>query len=144
MSRSSEYRKAVADKICDDLAAGKSLRKICMAKTMPSFQTVLKWARDNAEFRAAYAFAREAQVEYMLCEILDIADSKGKNLCLRIDTRKWLIPRLAPKKYGDKIAAELSGPGGGPVKIDITDMDRAKALAALMGKLKAKTAAKTG
>ena len=28
---------------------------------------------------------------------------------LVIDVRKWPVSKLAPKKYGDKVAAELSG-----------------------------------
>ena len=28
---------------------------------------------------------------------------------LRIDTRKWMAGKLAPKKYGEKIEYELSG-----------------------------------
>lgn len=34
---------------------------------------------------------------------------------LRVDTRKWFAARLHPKKYGDKVTQEISGPGGGPV-----------------------------
>lgn len=50
---------------------------------------------------------------------------------LMVDTRKWLMAKLAPKKYGDKIANEI----GGPVEVNaITDMDRAKALAAMMAR----------
>jgi len=39
---------------------------------------------------------------------------------LRIDARKWLASKLAPKKYGDKIDATLSGPDGGPIKTENT------------------------
>lgn len=28
---------------------------------------------------------------------------------LRVDTRKWLMSKLAPKKYGDKLGLEHSG-----------------------------------
>jgi len=35
---------------------------------------------------------------------------------LMIDARKWLASKLAPKKYGDKVSAELSGPDGGPIQ----------------------------
>ena len=34
---------------------------------------------------------------------------------LQIDTRKWLLSKLAPKKYGDKI--ELSGDKDNPLMI---------------------------
>jgi hypothetical protein len=33
---------------------------------------------------------------------------------LMMDARKWLASKLAPKKYGDKVSAEVSGPDGGP------------------------------
>jgi hypothetical protein len=29
---------------------------------------------------------------------------------------KWLASKLVPKKYGDRVAAELSGPDGGPIR----------------------------
>lgn len=31
---------------------------------------------------------------------------------LRVDTRKWIMARLSPKKYGDKLQQEITGPGG--------------------------------
>jgi hypothetical protein len=33
-----------------------------------------------------------------------------------IDTRKWILAKMAPKKYGDKVIQELSGPDGGPIQ----------------------------
>ena len=33
---------------------------------------------------------------------------------LRVDTRKWLMSKIAPKRYGEKLQTEISGPGGGP------------------------------
>ena len=30
---------------------------------------------------------------------------------LRVDTRKWMAARLAPKKYGDHISHDVKGPG---------------------------------
>jgi hypothetical protein len=32
---------------------------------------------------------------------------------LMVDTRKWLMSKLAAKKYGDKVQTEISGPEGG-------------------------------
>jgi hypothetical protein len=34
---------------------------------------------------------------------------------LRMDTRKWLLSKMAPKKYGDKL--ELSGDDKSPLTI---------------------------
>lgn len=34
---------------------------------------------------------------------------------LRVDARKWLMSKLAPKKYGDKITQEVTGAEGAPL-----------------------------
>jgi hypothetical protein len=34
---------------------------------------------------------------------------------LRIETMKWRASKLAPKRYGDKLA--LAGPDGGPLQV---------------------------
>ena len=34
---------------------------------------------------------------------------------LRVDARKWLAARLAPKKWGDRLAHEHVGPDGRPI-----------------------------
>ena len=59
----------------------------------------------------------------MAAQAVDIADDTSKDngfagsvvvarSRLRIDARKWLASKLAPKKYGDKIDATLQGPNG--------------------------------
>jgi hypothetical protein len=35
---------------------------------------------------------------------------------LAFDARRWFVGKLAPKKYGDRVHQEVSGPGGGPVE----------------------------
>jgi hypothetical protein len=37
---------------------------------------------------------------------------------LRIDARKWLSGKMAPKKYGDKQTHEHAGPDGGPITLE--------------------------
>lgn len=36
---------------------------------------------------------------------------------LRVDTRKWLMSKIAPKKYAERIQQEISGKDGGPVVV---------------------------
>ena len=65
--------------------------------------------------------AREAQADKLFKECLEIADrgseSENENPPriqrdrLRIDTRKWMAARLAPKKYGDRISHDVKGGG---------------------------------
>jgi hypothetical protein len=83
----------------------------------------MRWLADEAkqEFRLHYAHAREAQADLLAAEILAIADDSSGDIItdkdgntrldrefvararLRVDSRKWLAGKLAPKKYGVKI-----------------------------------------
>lgn len=126
MGRHSEYTEEVADQICEQLASGKSLVAICKRDDMPSAATVFRWlaSDQNADFRDRYARAREAQADAIFDECLDIADDGSNDFMdedgkyngdavqrsrLRVDTRKWMAGKLAPKKYGDKLDVEQNG-----------------------------------
>jgi hypothetical protein len=122
MGRPTDYNDAIATVICDRIAEGESLRKICLDDGIPDKATVFRWLAAHEAFRDQYAHAREAQADKMAEEILDIADD-GRNDTytddegevrtdhdviarsrLRVDARKWLVSKMAPKKYGDKVA----------------------------------------
>jgi hypothetical protein len=47
--RPSAYTPAVASAICETLAAGMSLRKLCAQTTMPSMTTVMRWLADETK-----------------------------------------------------------------------------------------------
>ena len=59
IGRPSSYVKEVADDICQLIAQGESLRKICERPGMPSLSMVFRWLNEQAEFRDQYARARE-------------------------------------------------------------------------------------
>ena len=122
IGRPSSYNKQIGLVICNRIADGESLRKICSFDGMPSKTSVLRWLADeaNKEFRTQYAHAREMQADSLFDEMIDIADeiqddtyidSNGNERTsnevvqrsrLRIDTRKWIAGKLRPKVYGDK------------------------------------------
>lgn len=130
VGRPSKYTKALSDRICSQLSEGISLRTVCLAEDMPSKQTVFSWLRTHKEFLDQYAHAKTASAEAMAEEILDIADDGtndwmtrkfGKEEIevpnnevlqrskLRVDTRKWLMSKMQPKKYGDKLDMTTNG-----------------------------------
>jgi hypothetical protein len=96
----------------------------------------LRWLNKHAEFRDQYARAREMQAEHFADEILEIADDGSNDWIerenaagrvvaaidhehiqrsrLRVDARRWLMGKMAPKKYGDKV--EVTGKDGGPLE----------------------------
>lgn len=115
--RPSEYTPEMADRICELLAEGKSLRSICLIDEMPAQSTVCRWLANREEFRKQYAYAREVQADTLADEILDIADDGANDYMgedekyngdavqrsrLRVDARKWLAGKLKPKVYGEK------------------------------------------
>lgn len=110
-SKPSEFRQERADKICNRLAGGMSLRKICEIDGMPSRETVRNWRLVYPEFNRQYHLARQDQADYWADEIVDIADeAKDVQLArLRVDARKWIACKLHPRAYGDRQAIELSG-----------------------------------
>jgi hypothetical protein len=140
MGRPSEFSQETADAICLRLIEGDSLRTICKADEMPAASTVFKWLSERPVFSEQYARAREAQADHLAEEILQIADD-GENDTyqtdngpavnqdviqrskLRVDARKWLAGKMAPKKYGDKVTTELTGANGGPVQIVASQHD---------------------
>ena len=41
---------------------------------------------------------------------------------VQIDTRKWMLSKMLPKVYGDKVTTEHSGVDGGPIAIAAVDL----------------------
>lgn len=82
----------------------------------------MRWLSQDSLFREQYAQSKAEGLEVMADEILEIADEPVGYLDngatdsgavnkqrLQVDTRKWLLSKLAPKKYGDSSKVELSG-----------------------------------
>jgi len=108
--RPTRYTKAIAEKICEQLASGMTLRQACLSKDMPHESTVRHWSLHDDEVRPGfvtqYAKARETGYALMADEILEISDDKSEDVQrdrLRVDTRKWLLSKALPKIYGDKV-----------------------------------------
>ena len=134
--RPTKFSQKLVDTICQRIADGESLRSICHDNDMPVTSTVCKWLAENERFSEQYAHARQAQADAIFDDCLDIADDSGVDVSvdengkytvdgeaiqrarLRIDTRKWMAGKLRPKKYGDRVLNEHTGPDGGPMKFE--------------------------
>ena len=141
MGRPSKYTADLASTICARMADGRSLRDVCRDEDIPDVSTVIRWLADDEKtaFRAQYTRAREAMADAMADEMLEISDDSRNDWVerenkdgstyialdgdhvqrsrLRVDTRKWLLSKIAPKKYGDKTI--LAGDSDAPLKIEI-------------------------
>ena len=110
------YTKELADKICLLLADGDSLLKISKRDEMPSRSTIHEWLLDETkkEFSDSYEKAVNIRTENMFDELENIADisdtiESPMRSRLRVDTRKWYLSKVMPKKYGDKIDMTSGG-----------------------------------
>ena len=121
------------DTICTEIADCVTLRDIA-AKYGVSLAVLSGWLTAHPE---QYARARDAQADKMAEEILQIADDglndtylddDGKRRTdqdviarsrLRVDARKWLASKMAPKRYGDKMQNEVTGKDGAPLLTSI-------------------------
>jgi len=113
---SNTYTPEVGDMICERIANGESLRSIVAAEKL-TFSTIMRWVSDVDSLRDQYARAREQQAEGYASDIVTISDSEPDpaKARVRVDARKWVASKLLPKKYGDKVAHEHGGTGGGPI-----------------------------
>lgn len=157
MARPSSFTQETADAICLRLANGESLRKICADEEMPDKSTVSRWLgqKDLQPFRDQYARAREEQADFYAEQVVEIADEDPATALessrneddpevirvdgaavqhqrLRVDARKWYASKLAPKKYGDRVTAEHTGPDGAPLIPAADDAEVARRVAFLL------------
>lgn len=113
------YTRQIADTICTRMSEGESLRAICRDRGMPSEGTVRGWAvRDVDGFDQRYRAARQMLLEYWADHILDIADdeeSDPRSRQIRTGVRQWLMSKLAPRRYGDKV--QIGGDPDTPVQV---------------------------
>ena len=113
------YTRDIADTICTRMSEGESLRAICRDPGMPSEGTVRGWAvRDFDGFDQRYRAARQMLLEFWADQILDIADdeeSDPRSRQIRTGTRQWLMSKLAPRRYGDKL--QLAGDPESPLQV---------------------------
>jgi hypothetical protein len=45
---------------------------------------------------------------------------------VELDARKWFAARFLPKRYGDRLSQEISGPNGGPIQQQTANLDDAQ------------------
>lgn len=105
--------------VCLEIEKGRALRNVLKDDKMPSTSTFYQWLDSNEEKAKQYARATQVRADIIFDEIIDIADDSsgdkkvvehgevmdGEYVArsrIRIDTRKWVLSKLNPKKYGDK------------------------------------------
>jgi hypothetical protein len=127
IGRPTDFTEEKASLILALMVEGLSIKKICEQPEMPDPRTIFRWLSANETFRHNYAKAQQDRTTAFAEEMLEIADQYDnlsdkldvehiQRARLRIDTRKWLMSKMDPKRYGDKLTQEHTGADGGPVQ----------------------------
>lgn len=125
---SPEQKENIITSICERITNGESLRNVVQDKGMIPAKTFFQWIDNNDIFGKQYVRACEMRAEILFDEILEIADNthEGEKTVskphgieitrgdmiehrkLQVDARKWILARLNPKKYGDKMQTDVA------------------------------------
>jgi hypothetical protein len=125
---------AICQAVLQGMRDGLSAFKACQAAGV-AHSTFLGWVNEDRELADNYAHAREDLIERIASEVMELADSEvpetgdGKRdwqaiqqRKLQVDSRKWLLSKLAPKKYGDRL--ELAGDKENPLQVQTIDASK--------------------
>jgi hypothetical protein len=120
------YSTEIADELCGLLAEGKSIRQITELPGMPSRRAVQYWMSRYPDFREKYECAMMLLAEFWAHEIIEIADDSSGDFIinergeravdheninrarLKVDARRWLLSKILPKRYGDRVQADVT------------------------------------
>lgn len=126
-----KVNKKTFDRICAWIEEGQSLRWCLRQEGTPSSSTFYEWLDSDEKLSKQYARATELRAEAIFEEILEISDTteegttiqetdngtkvtKGdmiQHRRLKVDARKWMLSKMVPKKYGDRLGLDHSGAG---------------------------------
>jgi len=132
MVYSDEDKERILKFIFEEIAKGSSLRSVIRDnENMPDRTTVKEWIDKEEKYTLQYAYAREERAESIFEDILEIADEADNDYVptligetevgfkfnsenvqrsrLKIDSRKWMLGKMNPKKYGEKLDVTTDG-----------------------------------
>lgn len=107
LGRPSEYTPEMADLICQRVReCGTLLEAVEKHRELPASPTIYRWLSQNEDFRAKYTRVREDVMEMWADEIVAVANDstlEPNDRRIKIDTKKWLMSKIAYRRYGDKL-----------------------------------------
>lgn len=128
----------IAARVCDLIAGGKSLRAACEEIGGPKPPTICLWLSQRPDFAEQYARARDMQCDYFADEAVEEArlatNENAAAVRVRLDAIKWFAGKVAPKKYGDRAAVELTGKDGAPLQPESNPTEIARRVAFMLRK----------
>jgi hypothetical protein len=105
--RPTDYTPEMADHICRRVLEHGTLLEACEAHPeLPASTTVYTWLQAHPEFQEKYARTRDYVMEMWGDEIVRVANDASlepNDRRVKIDTKKWLMSKIAYRRYGDKL-----------------------------------------
>lgn len=153
------YSDELAEKICERMCLGEAPTQICKDPTMPSYPTVIRWSLSEdpkyAVFQVMFDEAKKIMWMYHADQMLDVSDDSVNDYIerynkfteemervvdpeniqrakLRVDTRKWLLSKMLPHLYGDKVDVSIGGRNGKAIAVTTITMTAEEAERAYM------------
>lgn len=120
MAYSKEQIEDTFNDILYEIEQGNSLISILRRKDFPSTATFYQWLEADEDKAKRYVRACEIRADVIFEDIIDIADHSdedhtpftGANVVqrdrLKIDARKWIVAKLHPKKYSDRVYQDIT------------------------------------
>lgn len=127
MKRTADEIEIVFKKIIADIEIGTSLRSALRRQAPLRMSTFHRWLDKDEDKRDRYARATQLRADAIFEDILSIADENHADTYidengrertdhdvvqrakLRVDARKWMLSKMMPKKYGDKLDLTSAG-----------------------------------
>lgn len=116
-----ERKAEVIKIILERISEGESLRAVLPIGNELVDRTIFyEWLNQDTELSNQYTRAREERADKIFEDIIDISDDSSGDVKvtefgevlnsefaarskIRIDARKWMLSKMMPKKYGDKL-----------------------------------------
>jgi len=114
----------VFDAILQDVRAGTAVRRAMVAHGVNPFTFYSYIDRDDSAAER-YARARASSMDAIADEAMAIADDPevpSDQKRVMVDTRKWFLSKLAPKKYGEKLDLTHAGDPDRPLVARIEEV----------------------
>ena len=125
MAYSQKERTEIINQICGKISNGSTLRK-ALDESSLAYETFFRWIDEDEAKSKQYTRATELRAEAMAEELLSISDAVGNDVIigedgqeitnhniiqrdrLRVDSRKWLMSKMFPKKYSEKTTTDVN------------------------------------
>lgn len=153
------YSIELVAKLCERMCNGEAPTEVCKDPTMPAYSTIMKWYADDDPkydtFRMMFDQASKIMMFYHADQLLVISDDSRNDYIerynaltkqnervfdpenvqrsrLRVDTRKFLLSKLMPHIYGEKVDVSVGGRDGKPIAVAAITMSVEEAERAYM------------